>query len=164
MSLLTPNPGLIFWMVVVFLLLFFILRKYAWKAIIEGLKEREHEIQSALDLAQKTKQEMAALQANNAKLLIEANAERDRILREAKDAADKMIATAKDSAVLEGEKMIENARTAIKNEQAAAISQIKKEVSVLSLQIAEKVLNQELKDKSSQEKLIADLAENVRLN
>ncbi len=164
MSLLTPNPGLIFWMVVVFLLLFFILKKYAWKAIIDGLKDREHEIQSALDLAHKTKQEMVALQANNEKLLAEANAERDRILREAKEAADRMIAAAKDNAANEGQKLIESARVAIKNEQIAAVSQIKKEVAALSLQIAEKVLNQELKDKSSQEKLIADLAENVRLN
>jgi F-type H+-transporting ATPase subunit b len=164
MSLLTPAIGLIFWMLVVFLLLVTILSKFAWKPIINGLKERESEIQGALDLAEKTKIEMAQLQADNQKLLAEANATRDRILREAKDAADRMIAEAKEKATLEGQKVIESAREAFHNEQQAAVSKMKKEVALLSLEIAEQVLRRELADKPSQEKLIAELASNAHLN
>jgi F-type H+-transporting ATPase subunit b len=164
MSLLTPNPGLIFWMLVVFLLVVFILAKFAWKPIIKGLKDRENEIQGALDLAERTKTEMVKLKADNEKLIIEANAVRDRILRDAKEASDRMIAESKDRAAVEGQKMIESARDTIRNEQHAAISKMRKEVAVLSLEIAEQVLHRELKDKESQEKLISDLASSARMN
>lgn len=164
MSLLTPNPGLIFWMLVVFLLVVFILAKFAWKPIIKGLKDRENEIQGALDLAERTKAEMVKLKSDNEKLIIEANAVRDRILRDAKDASDRMIAESKDRAVVEGQKMIDSARDTIRNEQHAAIAKMRKEVAVLSLEIAEQVLHRELKDKESQEKLIADLASSARMN
>jgi F-type H+-transporting ATPase subunit b len=164
MSLLTPNPGLIFWMLVVFLLVVFILAKFAWKPIIKGLKDRENEIQGALDLAERTKTEMVKLKADNEKLIIEANAVRDRILRDAKEASDRMIAESKDRAAVEGQKMIEGARDTIRNEQQAAIAKMRKEVAVLSLEIAEQVLHRELKDKESQEKLISDLASSARMN
>ena len=164
MSLLTPNPGLIFWMLVVFLLVVFILAKFAWKPIIKGLKDRENEIQGALDLAERTKSEMIKLKADNEKLVAEANAVRDRILRDAKEASDRMIAESKDRAAAEGQKMIESARDTIRNEQHAAIAKMRKEVAVLSLEIAEQVLHRELKDKESQEKLISDLASSARMN
>lgn len=164
MSLLTPNPGLIFWMLVVFLLVVFILAKFAWKPIIKGLKDRENEIQGALDLAEKTRAEMIKLKSDNEKLIAEANAVRDQILREAKDAADRTIAESKDKAAVEAQKMIESAQAAIRNEQQLAVSKIRKEVATLSLEIAEKVLQRELKDKEAQEKLIAELASSARLN
>lgn len=164
MSLLLPNPGLLFWMVVVFLLLVFILRKFAWKPILDGLKERETEIQSALDLAERTKAEMAQLQASNEKLLQEANAARDRIIREAKEASERMIAEAKDKAAIEGQKMIEGAREMIRNEQAAAVDKMKKEIAGFSLQIAEQVLRRELADTATQQKLVSDLISEARLN
>jgi len=164
MSLLTPNPGLIFWMLVVFLLVVFILAKFAWKPIIKGLKDRENEIQGALDLAERTKAEMIKLKSDNEKLVAEANAVRDRILRDAKDASDRMIAESKDRAAVEGQKMIDSARDTIRNEQHAAIAKMRKEVATLSLEIAEQVLHRELKDKESQEKLISDLASSARMN
>jgi len=164
MSLLTPNPGLIFWMLVVFLLVVFILAKFAWKPIINGLKERENEIQGALDLAERTKAEMIQLKSDNEKLIVEANAVRDRILRDAKDVADRTILESKDRAVIEAQKIIESARETIRTEQQVAVAKIRKEVATLSLEIAEKVLHRELKDKESQEKLIADLASSARLN
>ncbi len=164
MSLLTPNPGLIFWMLVVFLLVVFILAKFAWKPILKGLKDRENEIQGALDLAERTRAEMAQLKSDNEKLIAEANAIRDQILRDAKDAADKNIAESRDKAAIEGQKIIEAARETIRNEQAVAVSKIKKEVATLSLEIAEKVLHRELKDKEAQQQLIADLASSARLN
>lgn len=164
MALLTPAIGLIFWMLVVFLLLVLILRKFAWKPIIDGLNDREHEIQSALDLAEQTRAEMAKLMATNEKMVAEANAARDKIIRDAKDASDRMILEAKDKAIAEGQRMIDNARETILNEQQAAIAKMKEEVATLSLKIAEKVLHRELSDRSSQEKLIADLASSARLN
>jgi len=164
MSLLTPNPGLIFWMLVVFLLVVFILAKFAWKPIIKGLKDRENEIQGALDLAERTKAEMVKLKSDNEKLVAEANAVRDRILRDAKEASDRMIAESKDRAAVEGQKMIDSARDTIRNEQQAAIAKMRKEVATLSLEIAEQVLHRELKDKESQERLVADLASSARMN
>jgi len=165
MSLLTPNPGLIFWMLVVFLVLVFILSKYAWKPIIDGLNERENEIQGALDLAKKTKEEMAKLKSDNERLIVEANAARDRIIKEAKEAADRLVEAAKDKATAEGNRMIESARETIRSEQAAAVAQIKKEVATLSIDIAEKVLRRELNDKNAQEQLVADLVkDSVKLN
>jgi F-type H+-transporting ATPase subunit b len=164
MSLLTPNPGLIFWMLVVFLLVVFILAKFAWKPIIKGLKDRENEIQGALDLAERTRAEMVKLKSDNEKLIAEANAVRDQILRDAKDAADRTILESKDKAAVEAQKMIESAREAIRNEQQVAVTKIRKEVATLSLEIAEKVLHRELKDKEAQEQLIAELASSARLN
>ena len=164
MSLLTPAIGLIFWMLVVFLLLVFILRKFAWKPIIDGLNDREREIQSALDLAEQTRAEMAKMKSDNEKLIAEANAARDKIIRDAKEASERMILEAKDKAVAEGQRMIDNARETIHNEQQAAIAKMKEEVATLSLKIAEKVLHRELSDRASQEKLIADLASSARLN
>ena len=164
MSLLTPNPGLIFWMLVVFLLVVFILAKFAWKPIINGLKERENEIQGALDLAERTKAEMIQLKSDNEKLIVEANAIRDRILRDAKDAADRTIAESKEKAVIEAQKVIDSARETIRTEQQLAVSKIRQEVATLSLEIAEKVLHRELESKDAQVKLIADLASSASLN
>ena len=164
MDLLTPDLGLLFWQVVVFLAIFFILSRFAWKPITASLKEREQNIQSALDLAEKTRLEMEKLQSDNQKLLAEARAERDVILRGAKETADRMIAEARDKAGAEGQRVLEQARESMKNERQALVNQLKKEVVTLSLGIAEKVLRKELADKSAQEKLVQDLVSNARLN
>ncbi len=164
MDLLTPDLGLLFWQVVVFLGLFLILRVFAWKPITESLNERENNIQSALDLAEKTRLEMTALKADNEKLLAQARSEREIILRGAKETADKMVADSRDRAESEGKRILEQAREAMQNERQALVTQMKKEVVTLSLDIAEKVLRKELSDKSTQEKLVNDLVSNSRLN
>ncbi|MFD2573933.1 F0F1 ATP synthase subunit B [Spirosoma soli] len=164
MDLLTPDLGLLFWQVVVFLGLFLILRTFAWKPITESLNERENNIQSALDLAEKTRLEMTALKADNEKLLAQARSEREAILRGAKETADKMVADSREKAAAEGQRMLEQAREAMQNERQALVTQMKKEVVTLSLDIAEKVLRKELSDKPSQEKLVNDLVSNSRLN
>jgi F-type H+-transporting ATPase subunit b len=164
MELLTPAIGLLFWMVLVFLILFVILRMSAWKTILGGLKERETQIQSALDLAEQTRNEMAKLQADNQKLLAEARLERDSILKAAREAADRTINEAKAKAQVEGKKLIEDAREAIKNERTATVTQMRKEMVTLSLEIAEKALRRELSDKSAQEKLVAELVKDANLN
>lgn len=164
MQLVTPELGLIFWQLVFFGILVFVLKKYAWKTILNMLDERDGQIQDALDLAVKTRDEMSKLQADNQKLLVEARAERDTILRAAKDAADRMIADAKDKASLEGKRIMEDAREAITNERASIVSQMRKEMVTISIDIAEKVLRKELSDKPSQEKLVAELAAKANLN
>ena len=164
MDLLTPDIGLLFWQVVVFLSLYLLLRTFAWKPITNSLTERENNIQSALDLAEKTRQEMAALKADNEKLLAQARSEREIILRGAKETADKMVADSRDKAAAEGQRMLEQARESMQNERQALITQMRKEVVTLSLAIAEKVLRKELSDKASQEKLVADLVADSRLN
>ncbi|MBB3836937.1 MULTISPECIES: F0F1 ATP synthase subunit B [Runella] len=164
MELVTPQLGLIFWQLVFFGILLFLLAKLAWKPILSSLSEREHQIQSALDLAEKTRADMAKLQADNQQLLAEARAERDSILKAAKESADRIIAESKDKATVEGKRIIEDARETISNERAALVAQMKKEVVTISLEIAEKVLRKELSDKSAQEQLVADLAKEARLN
>ena len=164
MELLTPAIGLLFWMVLVFLILFVVLRMSAWKPILNGLKERETQIQSALDLAEKTRGEMAKLQADNQALLAQARAERDVILKAAKEASDKMIANAKEKAQAEGKRLVEDAREAINNERISVVAQMRKEMVTLSLDIAEKVLRKELSDKPSQEKLVSELVGQAHLN
>ena len=164
MELVTPQLGLIFWQLVFFGILLFLLAKLAWKPILSSLSEREHQIQSALDLAEKTRADMAKLQADNQQLLAEARSERDSILKAAKESADRIIAESKDKATVEGKRIIEDARETISNERAALVAQMKKEVVTISLEIAEKVLRKELSDKSAQERLVADLAKEARLN
>src|SRR5919202_1420979 len=137
MDLLTPDLGLLFRQVVVFLGLFLILRTFAWKPITESLNERENNIQSALDLAEKTRAEMTALKADNEKLLAQARSEREAILRGAKETADKMVAESRDKAASEGQRILEQAREAMQNERQALVTQMKKEVVNLSIEIAE---------------------------
>ncbi len=164
MDLLTPAIGLLFWQIVVFGFLFFILSRFAWGPIMKSLKEREDNIQSALDLAEQTRLEMKAWKADNENLLAQARAERETILRGAKDTADKMIVDTQKRAQVEGQRMIEQAREAMQNERTALVASMKKEVVTLSLDIAEKILRKELADKPAQEKLVQDLVTNARLN
>ena len=164
MDLLTPDLGLLFWQIVVFGFLFFILSKYAWGPITASLKEREDSIQGALDLAEKTRGEMAKLKSENEQILAQARNERDLMLRGAKETADKMVADARDRANVEGQRMLEQAREAMQNERQALVAQMKKEVVNLSIEVAEKVLRRELNDKSSQEKLVQDLVATSHLN
>ena len=164
MQLVTPSFGLIFWQLVFFLGLVFVIGKFAWKPILAALDERETSIQDALDLAAKTRTEMAEMKAGNDKLLTEARAERDSIIKQAKEVSEKMIADAKHEASEVGKIEIEKARKAIQDERATAVASIKKEVATLSLEIAEKVLRGELSNKTSQEKLVSDLIADARFN
>jgi F-type H+-transporting ATPase subunit b len=164
MELLTPNVGLLAWMLIVFGLLFFLLSKFAWKPIVAGLKEREESIDSALRMAEETRAEMAALKADNDKAKAEARAERDSILKEAKETANKMVADAKEAARLAGEAEINKASEAIRGERIALMAQMRKDVSELSVEIAEKILRRELADKSASEKLVSSLLSESKLN
>jgi F-type H+-transporting ATPase subunit b len=163
-SLLNPSPGLIFWQLVVFGLLVFILWKFAWKGILSALKEREGAIEGALRMAEETRAEMAKLKSDNDKLVAEAKKERDLIIKEAKEAADKMVAEAKDRAVEQGNKIMEDAREVMTQERVKMMSQIKKDVASLSIEIAEKVIRKELSDKATQQSFVSELVADAKLN
>lgn len=164
MDLLTPDVGLLVWQLVIFGLLFLLLSKFAWGPITNSLRERENSIQGALDLAQKTRGEMAKLKSENEQILAQARAERDTILRSAKETADRVIAESRDKAIAEGQRMLEQARDAMQNERQALVASMKKEVVNLSIEVAEKVLRRELADRNSQEKLVQELVSSSRLN
>ncbi|MEJ7692813.1 F0F1 ATP synthase subunit B [Daejeonella sp.] len=162
--LVSPDPGLFIWSTVAFLILFFLLSKYAWKPIVKALDERERSIEDALSKAEMAKAEMAKLINENEELLKEARLERDKILKEAKEIKDQIINDAKNSAKTEGIKLIELAKTEITNQKLAAMAEIKTQVSTLSLDIAEKVLRKQFEDQDKQQALVNDLLKEVQLN
>lgn len=162
--LVSPDPGLFIWSTVSFLILFFLLSKFAWKPIVKALDERERSIEDALSKAEMAKLEMEKLIGENENLLKEARSERDRILKEAKTLKDQMINDARDQAKTEGAKMIEQAKTEINNQKLAALAEIKTQVSSLSIDIAEKVLRKQLEDQDKQQALVDDLLKEVKLN
>ena len=164
MDLITPSVGLIFWTAVVFIILLVLLRSLAWKPILSAVTEREQSIEDALNAAKKAKEEMALLNAQNEKIMKEARAERDAILKEAREMKENIINEAKNSATVEANKLIENAKTAIQNEKASAMADIKNQVGQLSIEIAEKILTKELADKSAQVALVNDVIDQVKFN
>lgn len=164
MDLFSPSIGLIVWSTIVFLLLFFILAKFAWKPVMAAIKEREQFIDDALNKAELAKQEMARLTSQNEDLMKQARAERDEILKEAKMLKDNIVNEAKTSAQTEGHKLIEKARIEIENQKKAALAELKGQVSSLSLDIAERVLRSQLDDKAKQQDLVANLLKDVELN
>ena len=164
MELVKPEFGLIFWMVISFGLIMLILKKFAWKPILNMLHEREASIQSALDSAERAKEEMKALQSSNEKILADARNERDLLLKDAREIREKMIADAKGIATKEGERMLTIARENIQNEKMAAITELKNQVAALSIEIAEKILKSELSSDEKQKSLVNTLLKDVNLN
>ena len=164
MELVTPNFGLIFWQLVTFLIVLFLLTKFAWKPIMNALRERETSIENALSAAEKAKLEMQGLKAENEKLLAEARMERDKILKEASDAGNALVENARNKANEEGTRLIAQAREAIENEKRAAITEVKNMAAALSVDIAERILRKELSDPQAQQALAQDYIREVTLN
>jgi len=164
MDLLLPGEGLLFWQAVVFILLFIFLAKFAWKPILSSLKEREESIQQALDSAVKTKEEMAKLTAGNEALLKQAKEERDKIIREARDAANRLIDQAQTEAKKSADKLIEDAKAVINTEKAAALRDVKAQVAMFSLQIAEKLIKKNLSSDQAQKDLVSEYLKETKLN
>lgn len=160
----THPESLIFWSVIIFAILLFLLAKYAWKPILSAVKTREDSINKALHAAEEAKKQMANLKADNDRLIAQAKAERDNLLKEAKDLKDQIIAQAKEEAQKQGDKMLSQAKQAIENEKKSALAELKNQVAGLSLEIAEKVMRNELSDKGKQEKLIGDMLKDATLN
>lgn len=164
MDLVSPGIGLIFWMTLTFSLLLFVLGKFAWKPIMQSLKEREDKISNSLAMAKQTQEEMKQLQADNQKLLNEAKNERDVILKEANKMKDNIINEARSKAQIEADKIVESARENINNEKMAAMIDLKNQLASLSIEVAEHVLNRELSDKESQKKLVDEDLKSINFN
>ncbi len=164
MDLITPSFGLIFWQTIIFLIVLFVLGKFAWKPILGAINSRERSIADALEAAVSAKEEMAKLKSTNEKLLVEARQERDKMMREAAKVGEQLKEQAKADAKTIGDKMIEDAKQTIEAEKNDAIRQIKDQVADLSLQIAEKLLKKNLADDKSQQDLIKGFMKDLKLN
>ena len=164
MKLLTPDPGLLIWTLLAFLIVFYILAKYAWPAILKGLKEREEGIADAIATAEKVKGEMAQLKNENEALMVKAREERAAMVKEAKETADKMLADAKERAKKEYDRIVADAQQAIQQQKNAALVDVKNQAGNLVIEVAEKILRRELANKVEQEKYIKDLTDAVKMN
>ena len=164
MSLLTPDLGLFIWNLIAFLIVFLLLKKFAWKPILKSLKERDTGIADSLATAEKVKLEMTQLKSDNEALLVKAREERAALIKDAKDTSDKMVADAKDKAKAEYDRIVADAQSAINQQKMAAITDLKNQVGNLVIEVSEKVLRRELGNKAEQEKYINELANEVKLN
>lgn len=164
MQLLTPGLGLIIWTLLAFIVVFIILKKYAWPVILGGLKKREDTIAESLASAERIKAEMALMKSENESLLTQAREERAGMLKDAKNISDKMIADAKERARTEYDKILADAQSAIQQQKNAVLTDLKNQVGSLIIEVAEKVLRKELDDKTKQENYIKQLSDEVKLN
>ena len=164
MQLLTPAFGLILWTILAFVIVFFILKKFAWKPILQSMNEREKGIADSLSTAERVRGEMALLKSENEELLVKAREERGLMLKEAKETKEKIINEAKEQAKVETNKIIADAQSAIDQQKMAAITDLKNQIGNLVIEVSEKVLRRELNDKEAQENYIKQLADNVKLN
>lgn len=164
MELLLPHIGLLAWTLVAFLVVFFILKSKAWPAIMKGLRDRENTITESLATAERVKAEMAQLQSENEQLLAKAREERAQLLKDARETKDRIISEAKEQAKLVADKMITDAQAAINAQKMAALTEVKNQVGKLVIEVSEKVLRKELGNKEAQEKHIAGLVNDVKLN
>lgn len=164
MQLLTPAFGLLIWTMVAFLIVFFILKKFAWPAIVGGLKKREENITEALATADKVRAEMAQLKNENEALLDLAREERAKLLKEARETKDKIISEAKEQAKAEANKIITETQAAINTQKMAALTDVKNQVGKLVIEVSEKILRKELANKEAQEAHIRGLVNEVKMN
>lgn len=164
MKLLTPEFGLLLWTTLAFLIVFFILKKLAWPAIIKGLRDRENIITDSLATAQKVKEEMSLMKSENEALLAKAREERALMLKDARETKDRIINEAKEQAKVEANKIMTETQAAINAQKMAAITEVKNQVGKLVIEVSEKVLRKELENKDAQEAHIKGLVDGVKLN
>jgi len=164
MDLLTPSFGLLIWTLLAFLIVFFILKKYAWPAITKGLKDREQSIADALSTAEKVKAEMAEMKSEHEALLAQAREERAQILKEARETKEKIINESKEAAKTEASKIITETQAAIEAQKMAALIDVKNQVGKMVIDVSEQILKRELKNKEDQEAHIKGLVNEVKLN
>ena len=164
MDLVTPDVGLLFWTFISFTILYFLLKRFAWKPILGSVNDREMSIREALLAAENAKKEMQNLKSDNEKILKEAKAERENMLKDAREIKNKLISDAETQAKLQASRLIESAQKAIQNEKNSAMNELKQTVVELSVEIAEKVISIELEDKSKQLKVVENMLNKASLN
>jgi len=162
--MLQPSIGLIFWTTICFLILMFLLKKYAWKPVMGAIESREDSIREALASAEKARVDVANIAADNERVLAEARVERDNMLKEARQIKDAIVAEAGTIAQVEADKIVEKARQAVQLEKQAAMVEMKNTIAKLSLDIAEQILRKELKDEKKQEAHVSELIQEINLN
>lgn len=163
MNLLHPE-SLIFWSVITFIILLFLLKKFAWGPILSAVETREKTINDALSAADEAKRQMEQLKSDNEKLLLQAKAERDALLKEARELKDQMIAQAKEEASKQAGNLLQQAKDSIENEKKTALAELRSQVALWSLDIAEKLVRKELSDKQKQEQLVEQMLKETTLN
>ena len=164
MELLTPELGLFVWTLVAFLIVFFILKKFAWKPILKSLNERESGIADSIAAAEKVKEEMKKMQSENQTLLAQAREERTQLLKEAKEMKDKIIGEAKEQAKVEANKIMDDTRLQIERQKNAAMTEVKNEIGNLAVEVAEKILRKQLAGQDAQQNFVKMLADEIKLN
>ena len=164
MDLLTPELGLFFWTLIAFVSVLFILKKFAWKPIINSLSEREKGIADSISAAERVKGEMSQLKNENEKLMMEAREERSAMLKEAKEMKDRIINEAKEQAKTEANKIIADANLQIQQQKNAAIAEVKNEIGSLAVEVAGKILRKELNSSAGQEAYMSMLSNDIKLN
>jgi len=164
MGIIEPGIGLLFWMTLTFVILLFILAKFAWKPIVNAVNDREASIVDALNQAKLAKKEMEDLKSDNERIIREAKIERDSILKEAREIKDRIVGEAKDVAKAEGDKMIEAAKQTINAEKNAAMSDIRTQIGALSVNIAESILQKNLEKTEAQDELVQNYLNKSNLN
>lgn len=164
MDLLTPEFGLFLWTTLAFLLVFFILRKFAWKPILDSLGEREKGIADSISAAEKIKNEMGQLRSENEDLMIKARDERAQMLKEAKEMKDRIVHEAKEQAKAEANKIIADAQVQIQQQKMAALTEVKNEIGNLAVEVAEKILRKQLADSANQSSYMSMLTDDIKMN
>jgi ATP synthase, F0 subunit b len=164
MSLLTPHLGFFVWTLIAFIVVLFLLKKFAWKPILKSLKDREDNISNSIAAAEKVKAEMAQMKSENEALLARAREERTQMLKEARETRDKMISEAKEQAKAEYDKILADAQAAINTQKMAALTDVKNQVGKLVIEVSEKILRKELESQASQEAHIKSLVDEVKFN
>jgi F-type H+-transporting ATPase subunit b len=159
-----PGIGLLFWTMIIFLLFWFLVGKFGFRPIKDALKKRSDDIQAALDEAKNAREEMAKLNNDNQRLLNEAREERSKMLREAKETGDKLIAEARNKAKEEAQKIVTEARTEIENQKNKALVEVKNQVGQMSIDIAEKIIRQQIAQSSEQKALVDKLVNEIKLS
>lgn len=164
MDLLTPELGLFVWTLIAFLAVFFILRKFAWRPILNTLNERETGIADSIAAAERVKKEMAQMQSDNEKIMLEARAQSAQMLKEAKDMKETIINKAKEETKAVADKMIAEAQQQIQQQKMAALTEVKNEIGKLAVEVAEKVIRKQLATADSQNDYAQLLAEEIKMN
>jgi len=164
MDLLNPSIGLVFWMMISFTILLLVLRKFAWKPILNSIKKREETISTALNSAKEAEKKLSALKSENEALLAEAKKERDLIIKEAREAKEKIINDAKTAAQEEATRLTAAARENINNEKMRAVTELRNQVAILSVEIAEKILKEKMSDSAKQTEVMENILKEVTLN
>jgi len=164
MDLLTPELGLFIWTLLAFLIVFLILKKFAWKPILSSLNEREKGIADSIAAADRVKSEMASMQNENEKMMLQAREERSAMLKEAKDMRDKLVNDAKAQAQVEANKVIADAHVQIEQQKMAAMTEMKNQIGIMAVEVAEKILRKQLGSTDAQNSFAKQLVEDIQLN